>query len=117
MTLKRLLIFSALILTSATVHADPYHRFWRGTKLGEMSSENFQKGLNEVFIGKTIQAGAGKGLMAYEPALTQGAAPGFPDEIALVTYQDESSYNAIRSTPEGKAYGELHWKYFDKSQS
>jgi hypothetical protein len=119
MKITTILLICAVSLTlSATLaNADPYHRFWRGTKLSKLSAEDFQNGLNEIFIAKTIQMGGGKGLIAYEPALTLGTAPGLPDEIALVSYEDEATYNRLRATPAGQAYGALHWQYFDKTQS
>ena len=97
--------------------ADPYHRFWRGTKLAELSDDDFVNGLNQTFIPETIQTGATKGLFAYQPVLVQGNAHLLPDEVALVSYRDEASYDAIRSTQEGQDYSALHWKYFDKSKS
>ena len=86
--------------------ADPYHRFWRGTKLSSMSSQEFEDGLNETFISRTIQTGSGHGLIAYQPVLVGSdldTPTTLPDEIALVSYQDQASYNALRSTPEGQA--------------
>jgi hypothetical protein len=107
-----------LFLLAATVaHADPYHRFWRGTKLTELSVQDFQNGLNETFIPQTVQTSGTKGLIAYQPVLTEGSSVILPDEIALVSYRDETAYDSIRSTQEGQDYSALHWKYFDKSKS
>jgi len=115
--LSRLIL---LALVSQTVFAAPYYRFWRGTKLSGLDEEGFRKGLNQVFVPKTVEVGKGKGLLSYLPVLSprRSSRPaGLPDEVALVTYSSEDSYQRIRSTPAGKAYSDLHWKYFSKDES
>jgi hypothetical protein len=111
-----LLAIPLAISLTAETRADTYHRFWRGVKLSQLSETQLQDGLNQVFIAATIQTGSDHGLIAYEPALT-GASPALPDEIALVSYQDQAAYTALFATDAGKAYVALHWNYFDKAQS
>lgn len=40
-----------------------------------------------------------------------------PDEIALVIYESEEKYRAIRNTPEGEKYSAAHWDFFEKDLS
>src|SRR5206468_4059456 len=96
-----------------------YHRFWRGAKLASLDPAAFVAGLNRRFVPATVQVGAGKGLLAYEPLLpvVEAFLPGFPEEIALVTYEDSAAYAALRATPEGQAYAASHWEYFERAKS
>lgn len=110
------LLSIALLAVASSAHADTYHRFWRGVKSSSLSTEDFVRGLNQVFIPATVQVGADKGMIAYEPMLTNGMA-GLPDEVALVSYEDKPAYDALYSTDAGKAYQNLHWQYFDRSSS
>lgn len=98
--------------------AAPFYRFWRGWKLDNIQRPQFEACLNNGFLSTTVRVGAGRGLIGYLPVLlpdTQSA-HNVPDEIALVIYTNEKDYNFIRSTPEGKAYGDLHWTLFDKNK-
>ncbi len=108
-----ILILIALLAGEAS--ASPYYRFWQGWKLDKLSAAEFQRGLEETLIPRTIDVGAKKGLIAYLPWLVSKP-DGRPDEIALVIYLSEAEYKAIRETPEGKEYGELHWTLFDKDR-
>jgi len=81
-----------------------------------MDWAQFQAGLNQIFIPATVQTGAGKGMIGYQPILPEGA-PELPDEIALVSYTDQNAYSELFSTESGKAYQNLHWQYFDRSAS
>jgi len=108
------LLCTLLVISSA--HADPYHRFWRGTKLRSLSSADFIQGLTQVFIPATVQVGAHQGLLAYEPVLP-AAGLGLPDEVALVSYESKATYDALFATDAGKTYQNLHWQYFDRSAS
>jgi hypothetical protein len=110
------LVFLALVLQAQLASAAPYYRFWRGWKIESLSSQAFQAGLNARLLPMTVGVGGGKGLVGYLPFLYPENNGTLPDEVALVIYQDEPSYQAIRSTPEGKAYGDLHWEFFDKAR-
>lgn len=108
-----------LVLTLQTnANAAPFYRFWRGWKIDNLSRVQFQNGLNTGFLSTTVQVGQGKGLVGYLPVLLPETNPALqlPDEMALVIYSNEASYQAIRNTPEGKAYSDLHWTLFDKNK-
>jgi hypothetical protein len=107
-------LLGALFISSA--HADTYHRFWRGVMLPTLNPVAFMDGLNDGLIPATIRTAAGNGLVAYQPVLTQGLKE-LPDEIALISYENEDIYNALYSTVAGKAYQNLHWQYFSQSLS
>ena len=106
------LLALTVLATTAPANADTYHRFWRGTKRTGLNWTQFQTGLNQVFIPATVRVGAEKGMTAYQPVLLEGVR-GLPDEIALVSYTDQPSYEALYSTDAGKVYQNLHWEYFD----
>lgn len=107
-----------IIMASLAADAAPYYRFWRGYKRAELSEAQFVRGLNSGFLSTTIKVGGGRGLVGYVPAILPETSPqiNMPNEIALVIYSSEQTYNQIRSTPEGKAYGDSHWDYFDKAR-
>jgi len=106
----------ALAAGIESAQAATYHRFWRGTKLATLSAGEFIQGLNQVFIPATVQTGAGKRMIAYEPILTAGI-ENLPDEVALVSYENKATYDSLYATDAGKAYQNLHWQYFDRSSS
>ncbi|WP_413290919.1 hypothetical protein [Bdellovibrio sp. HCB337] len=108
------LIFISLLLASSSALAS-HNRFWIGYKKESLATDKFLNGLN-VFFKETVTLGAGKGLVSYQPYITQMKGD-TPDEIALVTYENEEKYKAIRGTPEGKQYGERHWDFFEKEKS
>ncbi|MGZ3687287.1 MAG: hypothetical protein ACXWP5_14270 [Bdellovibrionota bacterium] len=120
--MKTTLLATVLIFTSTwawAAESTPYYRFWQGFKRSDLTQEAFSTGLDKNFISKTVEVGGGgKGLIAYLPALTPESKPeGVPDEIALVIYQSEDAYKALRATPEGAAYADSHWSYFDRAKS
>ena len=89
-------------------------RFWRGvrdaTKVDEAA---FRLGVNTQLIPQTPIVSAHEGLYAYLPVMLGNFKF---DECALVIYAGDT-YNAIRTTPKGKAYGDLHGDFFDMSKS
>lgn len=96
------------VLGGATV--PPMMRFWRGYKQSTVDSATFAAKLNSILIPELGIVGVGRGLQAYLPALLPKAKPAFlPDEVALISYASEESYEAIRSTPRGAGYGPLHF--------
>lgn len=112
MRMMRILIF---LLIASSAQAATYHRFWRGTKLPALSARQFVGELNATFLPATVKTGAGQGLIAYEPVLP--ALRSLPDEIALVSYEDQAAYDALMATPAGKAYVALHWQLFAQAES
>jgi hypothetical protein len=122
MTIKRIVaVILGLVFFSTACSTQPvYQRFWRGKRLDSLRDWDFFQLVTNNFIPATIKAGSGHGLIAYQPLITLGMGqfpPGFPDEIALVTYSSKDDYDGFRSSDAGKAYQESHWTYFDKQAS
>ena len=117
--MKLFSVFAMLVLfCSSPAFAEPYYRFWRGGKLAGLDAVRFEADLNRIFIPATVNQGKGKGLLAYQPVLPPIEKPDFiPDEFALVTYQSENGYRALKKMPVGAVYQKLHWSYFDRSRS
>lgn len=104
------------MLGAVSSEAAPFYRVWRGYKKPEISSEVFNKAIQDVFVEATVENGAGYGLQAYIPALpVPSTKVKLPDEIALVVYESKEKYEAQRATAIGKAYGDLHWEYFTRA--
>lgn len=112
--MKTMLIL-AILLVSGNSHAS-FNRFWVGDKKKEVKTADFLNGLNKTFFKDTIVVGSGRGLLSYQPYVTS-MDNDVPDELALVSYESEEKYKAIRSTPEGERYSALHWDYFQKDTS
>lgn len=111
------LIIKILIINLIVIQSHASHiRFWVGFKKKDVTTEFFLNGLNKIFFGETIQVGQGKGLISYQPYITQ-MNKDIPDELALVVYENEEKYRQIRATPEGQQYGIRHWDYFEKEKS
>lgn len=108
-----------VLMFSFPAFSKHYYRFWRGHKVPTLSQQEFVKGLNDLFIPETVEQGRGHGLNAYMPVLVNQAAieADFPEEMALVVYDTEEKYRAIRKMPRGSRYQELHWDYFQKDES
>ena len=106
----------ALMLLVSFESQASFNRFWVGYKKENLSTSEFLSGLNHRLFPDTILVNGGRGLTAYQPFITL-VVPGLPAEIALVMYESEEKYKAIRSTPEGEAYGNLHWDFFQKETS
>jgi len=117
MNMKKLVLLMLLVGNFYSPKSQAaYYRFWVGYKKEDVTQDHFQNGLNSSFFGETIRVGKGKGLISYQPAILDGKG-GKPSEVALVAYESVAKYNEIRNTPAGKAYGEMHWDYFDKTKS
>lgn len=106
-------IFLFLLVNNS--HAS-FNRFWVGSKKKDVTTPAFLNGLNKIFFKDTINVGKGRGLLSYQPYITE-MKNNVPDELALVIYESEEKYKAIRSTPEGQKYSDLHWGFFDKESS
>jgi hypothetical protein len=112
------LILALLISTAAQAsNTANYFRFWQGFKKHQLTQEEFLTGLNP-FMKLTVDTYGGKGLENYVVAVPPAGKPAFvPDEFALVAFDSKESYDKVRATPEGKAYGAAHWEIFDKNLS
>ena len=96
----------------------PIYRVFRGMKRADVAKDAFYEDLATRFIPAAPKTHGGKGLVAYLPAVAPATAPaGTPDEIAIVVYASEAVYQERRATPEGKAYGDMHWELFDRPAS
>lgn len=93
-----------------------FNRFWVGYKKDSVTTVDFLNGLNSTFFKETINLSKDRGLVSYQPYVTQ-MKYNVPDELALVIYESEEQYKSIRSTPEGQKYSDLHWDYFAKENS
>jgi len=99
-----------------------YYRFWRGSPKSEISAKEFKNGLNQIFLPKTAQlSGTPAKLISYAPVLLPkqllNSNQFFPSEVALIGYPSKDDYLSFRKTSEGREYSDLHWEYFDRSQS
>ncbi len=109
------------MLFFATTANATFLRFWRGFPKSEVSVEQFEDGLNQIFLPATAAlAKTPAHLISYQPLLMPTELlqnENFPIELALVEYASEAEYRAYRDTVQGQAYSNLHWDYFDKSAS
>ena len=92
---------------------EPYsYRLWNGFKLAALSDQQFLDALSQHFLNLTINFAKvnPSGLLAYLVATIQHAP--LPNEIAMVVYANEETYNAKMATPQGAAYRAAHAKLF-----
>jgi hypothetical protein len=83
-----------------------------------MSQQAFLSALGSIFIPATAQLQRLYGLTAYLPTVLSPDKPdGVPDEIALVFYESQQSYNDTKMTVAGRAYSSLHATVFALPQS
>jgi hypothetical protein len=83
-----------------------------------MSQQDFLAALGSIFIPGTAQLQRLYGLTAYLPTVMPLDKPeGVPDEIALVFYESQQSYNDTKLTVVGRAYSSLHATVFALPQS
>lgn len=117
--MKKLLITLMILSSGFSAYSKNYYRFWRGEIAEGMSLKQFEEGLNKIFIPETVEQGRGEGLNAYMPVMVSKSLnlKDFPSELALVSYDNEERYRAIRNMPRGANYQKMHWDYFDKSKS
>lgn len=93
-------------------------RVWRGFRLPSLSQETFFAKLGSIFIPGTVQIQAPVGLTAYLPSVLPAEKhPAAPDEIALVFYRVQQSYDDAKKTVGGRAYSDLHGLVFDLTRS
>lgn len=120
--MKTLFVTLSLILSTALpAYASTYFRFWQGAARENLSNQQFLDGLNQVLLPATGRLKHTAALLkSYQPVVispTLAQRFGLPSEVALLSYDNEDSYRRYRETPEGKAYGDLHWEMFEKSLS
>lgn len=111
----KILITAFFIFTAHSALAS-HNQLWVGFKKKDVSTVKFINSLNNSFFKETIGVGKGKGLLAYQPYITNMNGE-VPDGVVLITYENEEKYNAIKNSPEGERYGKSHWDYFDKESS
>ena len=96
----------------------PLYRVFRGVRRSDVAPEVFLKDLDNRFIPAAPKTHSKNGLVAYLPAIPPLNIPtGIPDEFAIVMYESPDVYQHARNTPEGKAYGDMHWEIFDRDKS
>lgn len=86
-------------------------RFWRGFKQDHITRTEFESQVNSRLFPETFTVGVQRGLNAYLPSFYLEDKPDFiPDEVAIIDYASEETYNAIRTTERGRKYGPLHFE-------
>lgn len=108
-------LLPALLVTAAPALAEaPFYRVFRGFKLASIPADGFPADFSEKFVPETARVMAKHSLISYVPALAPRDKPDIlPDEVAIVVYGSGEAYAAGRADPERKAYGALHWDYFE----
>lgn len=114
--MKSVFFLLFFIITTTSNSYASFNRLWVGFKKKEVTTASFLNGLNKTFFKDTIEVGKGRGLISYQPYVTNMNSD-IPDELALVIYESEEKYRQIRATPEGEKYSALHWDYFEKDIS
>lgn len=124
----KLILIILLGLISTSSFADAYYgRFWRGEArksypalrnyCDDRNSDCFLELVNRWLIPATPSYAAQKALMAYSPVLLPPKLNlKYHDEIALILYDSEDKYRALRSDEsnnEGKTYGPIHGDIFE----
>lgn len=119
-------LFIALIVLASCAHSErvagvaeraSYYRVWQGFKRADLSGEAFASSLPS-FMQSTVQLYGRSALNQYVVVIPPAEKPVVvPDEFALIALSDEAAYQNIRGTSEGRAYGESHWKIFERSNS
>lgn len=110
--MKRLLLLTVL-LTTQSVIAAPYYRFWRGEKLKQMPEITYMNRMAKDFVPM-----APKLFPALDSYLVAIPPKGLGvDEVALLAYTNEEEYLSGRSTQEGRGYSDAHWELFERENS
>jgi len=109
--------FSVVATVAQAENKANYYRFWQGFKRTDLTANQFLAGLTP-FMQSTVDVYSGKGINNYMVGLPPAGKPEFlPDEFALVAFDSEASYDAVKATPEGAAYIDSHWQHFDQNTS
>ncbi len=116
----RILTLALALLTTASSQAETanFFRVFQGFRNTEMSKETFAQELPK-FMQRTVDLYEPVNLLSnYIVVIPPADKPSFiPDEFALVALTNEEGYRTVRATPEGMAYSEDHWTYFNKVTS
>lgn len=107
---------ASIKLLSDASESDPTDavRVWWGYKRPEVSNQSFDNSLGNVFIPVTVQQMSPLGLESYLPAVLPEDKPSsVPDEIAIVFYKDQNTYQNSRATVYGREYQLLHRALFN----
>jgi hypothetical protein len=88
---------------------------WRAAKLRDAEGwDTFVDHLKKIFIPATWQVMPAFGLLAYLPSVfTKDEGDDWPDETALLVYDDTDNYELHRKKVAGRAYGLLHQTVFE----
>lgn len=112
-----LVVLMGASLPAKAIDSASYFRVWQGFSKSNLNSDQF---LNEIpsFMKATVDIYQEKALNNYIVVIPPANKPSYiPDELALVALSSKESYEAIRSTPEGRAYADRHWDVFNKENS
>ncbi|WP_455207234.1 hypothetical protein [Kaarinaea lacus] len=95
-------------------------RVWWGYRASAFAPDTkrneFYEALGSVFIPATVQMMTPLGMTAYLPSVLPTSENALPDEIALVFYEEQQTYDtAVRDKVTGRAYGKLHGTTFNFS--
>ena len=104
-------------LTQSIESINPYHRLYQGYTTRPTSNKEFEIKMNGSFF-PLFQKAKPEGLTAYRPLLPpkiEGCH--LPDEIALLTFEDEFIYTIYKSSQIGKKIGAAHGAVFDPKES
>lgn len=114
------ILTGALSLGASSADAS-YYRFWRGMMRSDLTIEAFITGLNQRLLPATGALTYTEArLRSYQPVMPSLHLMGrlnLPTEVALVEYETIEGYQSFRSTDAGRAYGDLHWEFFNKDRS
>jgi len=102
-----------------SIHPSSF-RVWRGFRNSRYQTDRsgFVDKLSDIFIPLTCQAMMPLGLVSYIPTVIAESQCSLPDEIALVGYRDQATYeSASHDTVIGRGYGMLHYQVFNFSDS
>lgn len=119
MNLKPIASWIALLVAPACVRADDlYYRVFRGFKQPTVDALTLPSELASKFLPEAPRVMVKHSLVSYVPALPPRDKPaGIPDEIAIVVYGSGAAYEAGVADPARKAYGDLHWVYFENPKT
>lgn len=108
-----------VLFTPAWLQADGLHyRVFRGFKQPGVNADTLPAELAVKFLPEAPRVMVKHSLVSYVPALPPREKPAHvPDEIAIVVYGSGAAYEAGAADPERKAYGDLHWVYFENPRT
>lgn len=106
-----------LVMALSSVAHAQLHRFYRGYALPGRSPQEFIRTMNESFFPLFIEA-VPHGLISYKPVLLNEArSTNIPNEVVLLTFKDQATYEAYGKTPIGQSIRAAHGPIFDSEKS